>query len=65
MKYSKQLRQWGKIATAPKQGKKTRDKEVTEINKIKEICLNCKRPKCDGRCKEFKKVNTDRKEAKG
>lgn len=56
MKYTKQLRSFGYIQTAPKQGRKVPDKDVTEINRIKEICLNCNRPKCTGRCKTFSKM---------
>lgn len=56
MRYSKQLRSFGYIQTAPKQGRKMPDKDVTEINRIKEICLNCKKAKCTGRCKTFSKI---------
>lgn len=58
MRYSKQIHTYGIIKTAVKQGEKEKPKnlaELSEKNRIKEICLNCKQPKCVERCKYFAK----------
>jgi hypothetical protein len=58
MKYSRQLRSYGYIKPAVKQGDKETGKNVAEIEKrnhIKEICLNCTEPRCHSKCKAFKK----------
>lgn len=63
MKYSKQIHTYGVIKTAVKQGGKEKPKdpaELAEKNRLKEICLNCKEPKCVGRCRHYaKKVRED------
>lgn len=64
MKYSKQIHTYGIIKTAVKQGEKEKPKdlaELTEKNRIKDICLNCTEPKCNDRCRIFskKKVKKD------
>ena len=63
MKYSRQLRSFGYIKQAEKQGRKEKPKneaEVAEKNRIKEICLNCTKPKCGGGCQYYeKKVRDD------
>ena len=63
MKYSRQLRSFGYIKQATKQGDKEKPKnaaEVAEKNRIKEICLNCPKSKCVERCNYFaKKVRDD------
>ena len=33
---------------APKQGRKQKVRDVSAINAVKDICLNCERPKCNG-----------------
>lgn len=58
MRYSKQIHTYGIIKTAVKQGEKEKPKnlaELSEKNRIKEICLNCKQPKCGERCNYFAK----------
>lgn len=63
MKYSRQIRTFGYIKQATKQGRKEREKDLAEVaerNRIKEICLNCTEPKCVGRCRYYaKKVRED------
>lgn len=59
MRYSKQLRSFGCIQTAVKQGDKETIKnaaEIAEKNRINAICLNCTKPKCTGKCKTFTKI---------
>jgi hypothetical protein len=56
MKYSRQLRERGYIATAMKQGRKQKDRDVTETNRVKDICLNCTEEKCSDRCYKFNKI---------
>ena len=46
----------GTVKLAEKQGKAQKIKDVTEKNRIKEICLNCNEPKCNGNCKKIKEV---------
>ena len=58
MKYSHQLRSFGYIKQATKQGNKEKPKneaEIAEKNRIKEICLNCKAKECNRKCHVFKK----------
>jgi hypothetical protein len=58
MKYSHQLRTYGYIKQATKQGDKEKLKNeavIAEKNRIKDICLNCKEKKCVSRCKYFSK----------
>jgi Fe-S-cluster-containing dehydrogenase component len=55
MRYSNQFKSHGYIMTAPKQGRKQKERDVTEKNRIKDICLNCKDPKCSGSCRKFSK----------
>lgn len=53
----------GTAQLATKQGKQQPLRDVTEINKEKEICLKCTRPTCNG-CgsKSFKKKLSKEKE---
>ena len=44
----------GTVKLAEKQGKPQKLKDVSEKNRIKEICLNCTKPKCNGNCKKIK-----------
>jgi Fe-S-cluster-containing dehydrogenase component len=58
MRYSKQIHTYGVIKTAVKQGDKERPQnpaKIAERNRLKEICLNCKEPKCGDRCRYFAK----------
>jgi hypothetical protein len=63
MRYSRELRSFGYLKQATKQGRKEKPKneaEIAEKNRIKEICLNCKEKKCGLRCTVFpKKVRED------
>ena len=63
MKYSRELRSFGYLKQATKQGDKEKPKneaEIAEKNRIKEICLNCKVKECNSRCNVFKrKVKKD------
>lgn len=43
----------GVASQAIKQGKKQREKDVRKKNKIKDICLNCTKEKCNGNCAEY------------
>nr|DAF74479.1 MAG TPA: hypothetical protein [Caudoviricetes sp.] len=45
----------GTIKLAIKQGRKVKDKDVTEENKRKEICLNCDAPECNGVCSKIRR----------
>lgn len=44
----------GTVKLAEKQGKPQRTRDVTEKNRIKEICLNCTKPKCTGSCEKVR-----------
>jgi hypothetical protein len=59
MKYSRQIRSYGRIQTAVKQGDRETVRnaaEIAEKNRINAICLNCTKPKCTGICKTFAKI---------
>lgn len=58
MRYSRELRSFGYLKQATKQGNKEKPKneaEIAEKNRIKEICLNCPKSKCVERCQYFAK----------
>ena len=44
----------GAVHVTEEYGKPERIKDVSKKNKIKQICLNCKRNKCSGYCKKVK-----------
>ena len=46
----------GTVKLVEKQGKPQKTKDVSKKNGIKEICLNCTEPKCNGNCKKIKGV---------
>lgn len=55
MRYKFQIRAFGCIPQAVKQGRKGKEKNpavVEGMNKQKEICLNCTKKKCTGGCKK-------------
>lgn len=55
MRYKFQIRAFGCIPQATKQGRREKPKNPAEIegkNKQKEICLNCTAAKCRGTCKK-------------
>lgn len=54
----------GVIHQAPKQGAKQKEQNFDDANKKKEICLNCKREKCCGTQKCFKKRVNEQSEHK-
>ena len=45
----------GAVNVAEKQGKPKKPKDVSKKNEEIEICLNCKKKKCNGTCKHFSK----------
>jgi hypothetical protein len=62
MRYSRQLRSFGYIKPATKQGEKEKPKnaaEIAEKNRIKDICLNCTARECGNRCRYFAKKVRD------
>ena len=48
----------GTVSVAEEQGKRERIKNVTKKNAKKQICLNCKKKKCRGNCKDFREKTT-------
>ena len=55
MRYKFQIRAFGCIPQAIKQGRKGKEKNpaiVEGMNKQKEICLKCTNAKCRGTCKQ-------------
>ena len=55
MRYKWQIRAFGCIPQATRQGRREKTKNlaaVEELNKQKEICLNCTAAKCKGSCKK-------------
>jgi hypothetical protein len=55
MRYRQQLNSYCRIIATPNQRRSKKDLDVTEKNRIKDICLNCTKANCPGKCRKIDK----------